>query len=193
MNAIDLTRAWVGGFVVDLNLCPFARVPFEAERIRYRLCDATTPDTAYRALLQEIARFAQLSAQEWETGLFIVPHGLEDFGDYLDVLEDAQAALQESALDEMLQLASFHPDYVFEGVADDDPANYTNRSPLPMFHLIRQDGLAAALENYPDPESIPLRNEALLREMGLERIHALLKKNGIEFSPGSPRKAIQET
>ena len=63
--------------------------------------------------------------------------GLEDFGDYLDVLEDAQAALEKARLDDMLQLASFHPDYCFEGQEDDDPANYTNRSPYPMFHLIR--------------------------------------------------------
>jgi len=67
----------------------------------------------------------------------------------------------------MLQLVGFHPDYCFAGVEETDPANYTNRSPYPMFHLIRQDELAAALESWPDPESIPRRNVALLRELGL--------------------------
>ena len=94
------------------------------------------------------------------------------------MLEDAQAALVESGLDEMLQLASFHPDYCFDGLDEDDPANYTNRSPFPMFHLIRQDGLAAALESGPDPASIPRRNIALLREMGLDAIHKLLDRIG---------------
>jgi len=145
MEPIELTRRWVKEVVIGLNLCPFARVPFEADRIRYTLCEADTVDAARAALIQEIADFAQLPAEEVETGLFIVRQGLEDFSEYLLVLEDTQLALQGSGMDDMLQLASFHPDYCFEGLDADDPANYTNRSPLPMFHLIRQDGLAAAL------------------------------------------------
>ncbi len=174
MEPIELTRRWVKEVVIGLNLCPFARVPFEADRIRYTLCEADTVDTARAALIQEIAEFAQLPAEEVETGLFIVRQGLEDFSEYLLVLEDTQLALQGSGMDDMLQLASFHPDYCFEGLDADDPANYTNRSPFPMFHLIRQDGLAAALESWPDPASIPRRNIALLREMGLDAIHKLL-------------------
>jgi len=173
-DPVAQTRCWVKEVVIGLNLCPFARQPFEAGRIRYRVCEADNADDAYRALLEEVADFARQSPEEVETGLFIVPRGLEDFGDYLDVLEDAQVALEEAGLDAMLQLASFHPDYCFEGLEEEDPANYTNRSPWPMFHLIRQDGLAAALENWPDPESIPERNEALLREMGREALQALL-------------------
>jgi hypothetical protein len=175
-DPVAQTRCWVKEVVVGLNLCPFARVPFEADTIRYRVCSAQDADGAYRALIEEVADFVQQPPDEVETGLFIVPRGLEDFGDYLDVLEDAQAALEEAGLDAMLQLASFHPDYCFEGLEEDDPANYTNRSPHPMFHLIRQDGLAAALENWPEPESIPERNVALLRDMGLAAVRALLDK-----------------
>ena len=135
-------------------------------------------DDAYAALVREIADFAQLPAEAAETGLFILRRGLEDFSEYLLVLEDAEALLRESGVVEMLQLASFHPDYCFDGLDADDPANYTNRSPFPMFHLIRQDGLAAALESWPDPASIPRRNVALLREMGLDAIHKLLDRIG---------------
>ncbi len=170
------TRCWVKEVVIGLNLCPFARVPFEADSIRYQVCKANEDDAVYAALIEEMATFAQLPADEAETALFIVPDGLQDFDTYLDVLEDAQVALEEAGLDDMLQLASFHPHYCFEGLQADDPANYTNRSPYPMFHLIRQDGLAAALESWPDPESIPKRNVALLREMGLESIQTLLNK-----------------
>ena len=165
---IDQTRCWVKNVVIDLNLCPFARVPFEADTIRYVQCDVQDSDAVYGALIEEMADFAQCSAEQAETGLFIVSQGLGDFEDYLDVLEDAQAALEEAGMDAMLQLASFHPDYCFDGMSEDDPANYTNRSPYPMFHLIRQDGLAAALESWQDPESIPQRNVALLREKGLK-------------------------
>lgn len=174
MNQVELTRRWVKEVVIGLNLCPFARQPFESGRIRFALCEAGNMDDAYAALIQEVADFVQLPAEEVETGLFIVPRGLASFSEYLDVLEDAQTALQESGLDEILQLASFHPDYCFEGLDEEDPANYTNRSPFPMFHLIRQDGLAAALASWPDPASIPQRNIALLREMGLKKIHHLL-------------------
>ena len=175
-DAIAQTRCWVKEVVIGLNLCPFARAPFEAESIRYQLCNAVEDDAVYAALIRELADFAQLPPQEAETGLFIVPQGLRDFDHYLDVLEDAQAALEASGLEDMLQLASFHPDYCFEGMETGDPANYTNRSPHPMFHLIRQDGLAAALAGWPDPESIPRRNVALLREMGLDGIRKLLDK-----------------
>jgi len=174
MNQVELTRRWVKEVVIGLNLCPFARAPFAAGRIRFTLCEAESRDDAYSALIREVAVFVQLPAEEVETGLFIVPQGLEDFSQYLDVLEDAQHALQESGLDEILQLASFHPDYCFEGLDQNDAANYTNRSPYPMFHLIRQDGLAAALASWPDPASIPQRNIVLLRDMGLDAIHKLL-------------------
>lgn len=175
-DPVAQTRCWVKEVVIGLNLCPFARQPFEADTIRYRICSAEDADGAYQALIAEVADFVRQSPEAVETGLFIVPRGLEDFGDYLDVLEDAQAALEQAGLDDLLQLASFHPDYCFEGLEDDDPANYTNRSPFPMFHLIRQDGLAAALESWPDPAAIPVRNEALLRKMGHEAIQALLDK-----------------
>ena len=180
MDAIAQTRCWVKEVVIGLNLCPFAREPFEAGSIRYQLCEAVEEDAVYTALIRELADFAQLPSEEAETGLFIASRGLGDFESYLDVLEDAQAALEEAGLEGMLQLASFHPDYCFDGMEADDPANYTNRSPYPMFHLIRQDGLAAALESWPDPEAIPRRNVALLREMGLDGIRKLLEK----CSPG---------
>lgn len=179
MEPVELTRRWVKDMVIGLNLCPFAHVPFNEGGIRYNSYKADNMGDAHTALVGEVAEFLQLSAQEAETGLFIVSTGLEDFGEYLDVLEDVQAILAESQLDDLLQLASFHPDYCFEGLDENDPANYTNRSPFPMFHLIRQEGLAAALESCPDPASIPRRNIALLREMGLdairERLHGMRK------------------
>ncbi|HID46497.1 MAG TPA: DUF1415 domain-containing protein [Chromatiaceae bacterium] len=174
-DPVEQTRCWVKEVVIGLNLCPFAKTTFEAGTIRYQTCNAAAGDAVYAELIEELAVFALLSPEEAETGLFIISTGLMDFGDYLDVLEDAQAALEEAGLDDMLQLASFHPDYCFEGLEDDDPANYTNRSPYPMFHLIRQDGLAAALETWPEPESIPERNVALLREMGLSGVQELLR------------------
>ncbi len=175
-DTLEQTRCWVKEVVIGLNLCPFARVPFTEGSIRYQVCEATEEDAIYKMLIQEVAEFVRLPAEQAETGLFILAQGLADFDSYLNMLEDIQFALQEAGLENMLQLASFHPDYCFAGMQENDPANYTNRSPFPMFHLIRQDGLAAALENWPEPEMIPQRNVALLREMGQERIHELLEQ-----------------
>ena len=164
---VETTRRWVREIVVGLNLCPFAARPLERETIRYRVCGETSMDGIYRALLAEMDVFVALPEEEAETALFIVPRGLEAFDDYLDLLYGAEQAIPEAGLAGVLQLASFHPEYLFEGAPEDDPANYTNRSPWPMFHLIRAEGLARAVAGYPDPEKIPERNIRTLRELGL--------------------------
>jgi uncharacterized protein len=178
-QVLDETRCWVERTVVGLNLCPFAAAPMKGGRIRYVYCGETEPEGIYRALLAEVETLIGLPELEAETCLFVVPSGLDDFAAYLDLFEIAEAAIPQAGLEGILQLASFHPDYCFEGADDEDPANYTNRSPHPMFHLIREAPLARALEGYPNPEGIPERNIALLREMGLEamreRLAACLK------------------
>ena len=106
----------------------------------------------------------------------IVSHALTDFDDYLDMLEVLDDALIKAELEGVLQLASFHPDYLFADAPDNDPANYSNRSPFPTFHLIREDSLQDALENYDQPELIPENNQKKLRALGILGIEAL--KNG---------------
>ena len=115
-----------------------------------------------------------LPESQAETSLFVVPAGLEAFETYLDFFAAVETVIPEAGLEGILQLASFHPDYCFEGAEADDPANYTNRSPHPIFHLIREAPLARALENYPDPEAIPDRNIALLRKLGLAEMRRRL-------------------
>jgi uncharacterized protein len=173
-QVLDETRCWVERTVVELNLCPFAAAPMKGGRIRYVHCGETQAEGIYRALLQEIETLLGLPESEAETCLFVVPSGLADFSVYLDLFDIAEEAIPQAGLEGILQLASFHPDYCFEGAHDEDPANYTNRSPHPMFHLIREAPLARALEGYPNPEGIPQRNIALLREMGLEAMRERL-------------------
>ena len=169
-QALAQTRCWVEKIVVELNLCPFAHAPMKGDRIRYVHCAEQDEEGIYRALLTEMEALLALDEAEVETSLLVVPAGLEDFQRYLDFFEAAENVIPEAGLEGILQLASFHPDYCFEGDAADDPANYTNRSPHPMFHLIREAPLARALETYPNPEAIPERNMALLRELGLEEM-----------------------
>jgi uncharacterized protein len=160
--------------VVGLGLCPFAAAPLRKGRVRFALVEGKDAVSLYRGCLAEVLRLVETAPEQIETTLVIVPDGLGEFADYLGMLRNVEDALSEAGLEGVLQIASFHPDYRFEGAAPDDPANYTNRAPYPMFHLIREAGLAAALESYAAPERIPERNAALLRELGLDAVRRLL-------------------
>lgn len=174
VRAVTLTRRWLERFVIGLGLCPFAAAPYRLDRIAYRVCDEHSLEKIYDDFLRTLEALVIADPQEQETALLILTRGLPAFDDYLDGLAVLEQAVEDAGLNGMVQLASFHPDYRFDGAADDDPANFTNRSPFPMFHLIREDGLAAALESYPDPESIPQRNIRRLRALGTAGIRAVL-------------------
>ena len=174
--AVEDTRRWLERFVIGLGLCPFAAAPYRLDRIAYAVCEATTVEQIYTAFLKTLEALLLAGPQEQETALLIVNRGLSNFDDYLDALAVLEQAVEEADLQGVVQLASFHPEYRFEGTGSDDPANYSNRSPYPMFHLIREEGLAAALDSFPDPESIPRRNIRCLRELGIAGIRELLEK-----------------
>ncbi len=171
---IAATRRWVKEIVVGLNLCPFAHQPFNQDSISYRLSRADDREAVYADLLQALEEFLHADPQQEATGLFICPDALAKFDDYNDFLELIDHILAQADLEGWVQIASFHPDYRFANVDPDDPANYTNRSPYPMFHFIREEELAQALEGYPNPEAIPERNIVLLRELGPEEMERRL-------------------
>ena len=173
-RVLAATRHWLERFVIGLNLCPFAAAPFRGGRIRYEVCEATQTEGIYQAFLQVLDDLVQADPHAVETALLVVPDGLQRFDEYLDMLALLEAAIGEAGLDGVIQVASFHPDYLFADAPADDPANFTNRSPYPMFHLIREDGLTAALEGYVQPERIPQRNVERLRQLGVDGIRRLL-------------------
>lgn len=170
--ACAATRDWVEGFVVAHNVCPFARRELVGETIRFVEVAASEWEPALEALIEECRRLDATPAIE--TTLLVLRPGLEDFDDYLDFLAVAEALLVEQGYEGTYQLASFHPDYCFDGAEQDDPANFTNRSPWPMLHLLREAGLEHALAHYPEPEAIPERNIERMGQLGSERLSAEL-------------------
>lgn len=162
--ALVATRAWVETFVVARNVCPFAGREVARGSIRYVEVSAGGWERALHRLVAECEHLDETPAVE--TTLLVLSEGLEAFDDYLDFLSLAEALLEAQGYEGTYQLASFHPDYCFEGVEPADPANFTNRSPWPMLHLLREAGLERALEHYPDPEAIPERNAAAMRALG---------------------------
>ncbi|MCB1775312.1 MAG: DUF1415 domain-containing protein [Gammaproteobacteria bacterium] len=172
--AIERTRHWLERLVIGENLCPFAAAPYRAGRVLFRVCEAQALDGVYVDFLQLLQELVDDAAGSWETGILILTDALSVFDDYLDGLEVMERAVSEAGLEGEFQVASFHPQYCFDGVAADDPSNYSNRSPLPLFHLIRERELAAVLAGVDHPERIPQRNIAHLRRLGIDGIRRLL-------------------
>lgn len=171
-------RRWVETMVIGLGLCPFARRELDNERVRFAVSDAITE----QALLVDLEAELELLEQDAsvETTLLVHPRVLETFYDYNQFLDYAERLLQQMELEGVYQVASFHPDYQFAGTQPDDAENYTNRSPYPVLHLLREESLDRVLETTEFAEQIPERNIALMNEMGAAKLSALLKA---QFGP----------
>ena len=173
-DIINATQNWLNSFIIAFNICPFARREQQRNSIRYRVAHSENVEDALQTLIEECV-YLDTHAKT-ETTLLIFPKLFEDFENYLDMLVIAEQLLVTHHYEGIYQLASFHPNYRFETDIDDaeDPANYTNRSPFPMLHIIREASIERAVANYPDPENIPSRNIKLTRELGQKKLECLL-------------------
>lgn len=170
---IKAVKTWVETLVVGLNLCPFAKRELSANRVRFSVTKAATEEQLLAELQVELELLN--SDDSIETILLIHPDVLQDFYNYNQFLDYVDGLLLEMGLEGVYQVASFHPDYQFGGTEPDDAENYTNRSPYPILHLIREASLAQAVANYPDSDQIPERNIALVNSLGRDKMRALLK------------------
>lgn len=166
-------QQWVLELIVGLNFCPFAKSVVVNDSVRYQLVNDRDIATCLMALSDEMNRL--MADETIETTLMIFPVGFESFESYLDLLDIANELLIDEGHEGTFQLASFHPDYCFDGQPYDDAANYTNRSPYPILHIIREASLEKALVGVSNPEDIPNRNIELAREKGLAKMQALLE------------------
>ena len=169
------TRRWLPRAVIGLNLCPFAKAVHVRNQVRFVLSDAATPAALLAELTRELEFLHAADPAMVETTLLIHPRVLGDFLDYNDFLDEADAAVEALGLEGELQVASFHPDYMFADSDPDDPANCTNRAPYPMLHLLREDSVSRAVEAYPDPDAIVERNVETMERLGLDWFRRLLE------------------
>ena len=167
-------NTWVETMVIGLELCPFAPKVRDSGELKMRICAATGIERILVALIEETE--SVLAAGGDSTTLLILPVGFDDFDDYLDLLALAEELLVLQKLDTDVQLASFNPRYIFEGSDESDPANYSNRSPYPIIHLLQEASVTRGVDHYPDLDTLATRNIATLENMGLEAIVALSKR-----------------
>ncbi len=166
MDPIADTRRWMERAVIGLNLCPFAKAVVAKGQVRMVLSEARDEAALLEQLGEELLHLRDTPAADTDTTLLVHPHVLQDFLDYNDFLDAADALVEELGLDGVLQVASFHPDYQFADSGPDDVANCTNRSPWPTLHLLREDSVSRAVDAFPDPDAIVERNIATLEKLG---------------------------
>jgi len=162
------TKAWLERAVIGLDLCPFARAVHLRNQIRYVVSEAETPEELLAELIGELQALAAADPEAIDTTLLIHPRVLGDFLDYNDFLGIAEAAVEDLGLTGILQVASFHPRYQFAGTGPDDIENYTNRSPYPILHLLREESVERAVDAFPDTARIYEKNIETLRRLGRE-------------------------
>ncbi len=163
-------RAWLEKFVVGLNLCPFAAPVVSSEGLRIKICDATDIDTIMQSFLSELDLIQSTLESDIATTLLVIPNALKDFEEYLDVIDLAEELLSEVGLEGVIQLASFHPSYQFAEEPAESASHFSNRSPYPLIHFLREEMVASALKSYANPEEIPTRNIKTLQTIGRDTI-----------------------
>jgi hypothetical protein len=168
------TRRWIEAIVIGLNLCPFARRVFDGDKVRYVVSAAQDDAGLLKDLTDELQRLAAAPMSTIETTLLIHPQVFGDFLDYNDFLDAAENRIEELDLSGVIQLASFHPQYQFAETSPDAVENYTNRSPYPMLHLLREESISAVADDPEELLEIPQRNIETLAALGHEKILAML-------------------
>lgn len=170
------TQRWLEEAVIGLQLCPFAKRPFQQDTIRYIVMESVTKHEILEGVKEEMQQLMDKPATVLETTLILLPDSFPAFLDFNNLLYDANALLEKEDLVGDLQIASFHPDYQFAGTQLSDVENFTNRAPYPILHLLREESMTEALSSVHDPDQIYLRNIKTMEELGMEGIKAIWKK-----------------
>ena len=172
------TRRWIETVVLRHGLCPFAGPVVSSGGLHIAVSKATSTEQLVDDFIAELLELAHTERDKRETSLLVHPYVLTDFDSYNDFLDIVEATLVEAGMHGVIQVASFHPDYRFADEDADDPANYSNRSPYPMLHLLREVSINEAVQSWSaqgrSMEQIPQRNTELLRKMGLQLLRTQL-------------------
>jgi uncharacterized protein len=183
-QVIAETRAWVDRAVIGLNLCPFAKAVQVKNQVRYIVSEAADEEALLIELRDEIERLVATDPAVLDTSLLIHPQVLNDFLDYNDFLEVADQLLEDLGYEGVLQVASFHPQFQFEGTDADDVTNATNRSPYPTLHLLREESVDRAVAAFPEAETIYEKNIRVMEELGVEGWAALQAQCKVDAAAG---------
>ena len=165
-QVLQQTRHWLEKAVIGLNLCPFAKAVYVKNQVRLVVSQARHADDLLEELDSELDLLVNTPDEELDTTLLIHPTLFDDFLDFNDFMEIAEGVLDEHGLEGVVQLASFHPRFQFDGTEPDDIGNYTNRAPFAMLHLLREESIERAVQSFPQAEAIFEENIRTLEKLG---------------------------
>ncbi|HET8746118.1 MAG TPA: DUF1415 domain-containing protein [Ramlibacter sp.] len=171
--ALADTERWLERAVIGLNLCPFAKAVHVKGQVHYAASEAEDAQGVLADFTRELEALVALPARERDTTLLVIPRGMEDFLDFNDVVARAERIVRKRGLEGVIQVASFHPRFVFAGTEEDDITNCTNRAPWPTLHLLREESMDRAVAAFPDAAAIYETNMETLRRLGPEGWAAL--------------------
>jgi hypothetical protein len=171
---IRIIQNWVEKFVIQLDLCPFAAKPFLNDRIRFAVCKEVDHEKILMSFYDEVQFLLSKNPDEISTTLLIVPGKDKSFSDYLELYDSCDFLLEETALHNVIQLASFHPLYQFDGTLEEDVTNYTNRAPFSVVHLLRAHEVEDALDTFSNPEEIHMNNVQKMQTMGKTKLEQVI-------------------
>ncbi len=170
---VTFTVQWLERAVIGLNLCPFAKGVHVKGQIHYVVTTASTHADLLESLKNELNGLQAQESIARDTTLLIAPVAFPDFLDFHDFLPDCDRLLRRMKLNGVFQIASFHPQFQFADTAPEDIANYTNRAPFPILHLLREESIDRAVEAFPEPDAIFEKNMQTLRDLGIDGWNAL--------------------
>lgn len=171
------TILWFERVVLGLNLCPFAHSPWRKQQVYFTVCEASDLDGVLKVFVEQVLALMALSIDERETTVLVIEQGFDDFDDYLGLLELANELIALNGWEGEIQVASFHPDYVFEGTDFNARENFSNRSPFPLLHILREDSIEKAVAMHPDIDDVPRCNIDLLNNMDETEFERTFKLN----------------
>jgi hypothetical protein len=172
-TAVQDTRRWLERAVIGLNLCPFAKAVLVKDQVHFGATEADDAAGILKDFTLELDALARCAASERDTTLLVIPQGMEDFLTFNDLAGRAERIVRKRGLEGVVQVATFHPHFVFEDTDEDDITNATNRSPYPILHLLREESVDRAVAAFPDAADIYEANMETLRRLGPEGWQAL--------------------
>lgn len=167
-NTLSLTKYWLEKIVIGLDLCPFARIPYELGLVRTVECLEDGEEEMLASFLEELERLNDTDARELSTTLIVYPNGPVSFLNFNDFVMDLEGMLEEADLSEVFQLVAFHPQFVFDDTDFEEVGNLVNRAPFPILQIIRAEEIMNAMKNPKDGEAISMRNDKKLNALSTE-------------------------
>lgn len=173
MKEKEIVKFWIEEVIIGLNLCPFAKVPYEKGLLEMNICVFLEEEKRTHYLLDALERVLLHPEIEYNAVVAFprVLDGFHDFYDWVGFLEDL---IKNQKLPVEIQLVVFHPDFRFnEDAGDVHPrAHLVNSSPYPTIHILKANAITGVLKNPKDGERISLQNEEKLKALSLSDLKA---------------------